>query len=236
MSIVDVFEKLGDPTIVTAWSTVVLMFATIVLAGLTGWLAIEQRKLRRESNAPDVVVSIEPAYTTILKVVVQNCGRGLAREIRISATPALVYQLDNRERFEFSNSSFFHPPFLRPGQKLERWLGRYGQIEPKKYQIKVSFRDTHGAKFEHVYSIDLEMYDRTSFAPDRLEEISKGLEKISDQLRRLGSDWRRLKVDVYSAEDREAEFAETIAETRQSEVDQSSQSSAKKDGNDDVRP
>lgn len=201
-----IFEHV-DATALTAWATVVLTFATIVLALLTGWLALEQRKTRRDAFAPDVVVTIEPAYITVLQVCIQNIGRGPAKNVRVTSTPPLIYQMDKEPEFDLTTTKSLNPSFLRPGQKIARWLGYFMYFSNKTYEIKVQFNDTLGRAFEHHYTIEVEMYDRAQFQKDQVAEVAKHTEALVKAVGNLGSNWHRLHVDTYNSEDRDAEEA-----------------------------
>ncbi len=196
-----------DSNAITAWSTVVLAFVTTALAALTAWLAIEQRKTRREAIAPDVVVTIEPAHTMILKVCIQNIGRGIARDISVKSNPLLMYNMDKGDEFDLTKTKSFNPKFLKPGQKIDRWLGRFGAFTERTYGIEISFRDAKGRPYRHCYEIEVGMYDRAQFHRDHLAEISKGLGELTKSVSQLGSQMRPLEVNTYNAEDRAANEA-----------------------------
>jgi hypothetical protein len=196
-----------DPTTLTAWATVVLVFATVVLAAITAWLAHEQRMTRRDAIAPDVVVTIEPAHITILKVCIQNIGRGAARNVSVRSTPPMLYQLDNETELDLTKTKSLNPSFLKPGQKIERWLGYFGNLADKSYEIEVVYYNVSGRRYEQKYSIEIEMYNSSQFNKDSLSDIAKGIESLTKAVTDAGSRFRPLYVNTFNPEDRAAEDA-----------------------------
>jgi hypothetical protein len=203
--------ELTDPNAVTAGATVVLVVATLVLAALTAWLAIEQRNTRRDAAAPNVVVSIEPAHATILKVRVSNIGRGLARDVRISCEPPLIVERGSNEKTDLATTKLFSPSSLRPDQVLERWLGKYETFAGRQFAITVSFKDKSGLPYMHTYEIDIGMLDRTQFEREKLDVIAQDVKRLADRLDNLSTGSSRLNVNVFNSNDRRAKQAEELA-------------------------
>ena len=178
---------------VTAWSTLALVAATIVLAWYT-------RGLLAATQSAAVVVTIEPAEVSMmhLELHVHNEGTAAARDVEVQFIPPLTHDLngDDPPPSRFS--------VLRAGQKVTNYVGSYAALQSYRGTVVITWRSLRSGRRESFeYLIDM-AYLKGSHALG-----TPALRQIADQLKKLREDWqwvaggsRRLNVDAYSAFDR----------------------------------
>lgn len=103
------------------FSTVVAT-ATVVYAVLTWKLVSETRKMRQAQTEPKVSVTIQPReeWISLIDMVIQNIGLGLAYNIKFEATPDFEYA---KSKF-LSNLGFMKNglKYRAPNQRLQFFL------------------------------------------------------------------------------------------------------------------
>lgn len=103
------------------FSTVVAT-ATVVYAVLTWKLVSETRKMRQAQTEPKVSVTIQPReeWISLIDMVIQNIGLGLAYNIKFEATPDFEYA---KSKF-LSNLGFMKNglKYFAPNQRLQFFL------------------------------------------------------------------------------------------------------------------
>ena len=105
-------------------------------------------------------------------------------------------------------------PYLAPKQRITLFLtsivGQTAEISRPagrfNVEVTVKYRGILGASYEHKYPLDLKhLLGLTTIGNPPLQTMAKELEKIRKSLGNLESGWKRLKVDSFSAKDRERE-------------------------------
>lgn len=184
---------------VSAIASLILAFLTFWLARLTAVLATETRASRKAATSADVQCSAQTHehHLAILDMVIANVGAGVAREIRLTIKPRMGNGVDR-------------PPLvlkletLLPGTSFRTFLGATPSLLDRVITAEGSYVDAHGS---HTISYSQAMSDlagvsRVTEHPEY--ESADALTKIAETISR----WTRhdrLKIDTFTADDREKE-------------------------------
>jgi hypothetical protein len=133
-----------------------------VAAVIFAWRQVTEARRTREAQAqPFVVVDIEPGrvWMNWLTLVVENVGRTLAKDVRITFDPPLTTTVKDKD---LTKSVLFREGIavLPPGRRIETLFDlshdRLEQRLPMRYEVRVSFRDYRNRQQESLpYIIDL---------------------------------------------------------------------------------
>jgi len=214
---------------VGAIATVSIAVLTFVLAKETWHLRNTQLaqliEIRRESMRPNVVVNVQPSIINITfwDVVVQNLGKGIAKNVRFEfrnydGTPATK---ENNPLVKiFNKLSIFRNgcASIGLGQSIKSFLFGFAdladqvgekQIFAQKVLVIINFEDAEGYKYSNSIDVDLSDIEGISIlggATNPTYLIFKELEKIRQTFEPVfKSGFRRLKVDTYDTTDRDKE-------------------------------
>lgn len=195
---------------VIAISTLALVIMTGVLAWVTYELKVEAKRTREAQAEPDVWATIEQSrYFQFFELVIENIGKGVARDIQITSTPHLKATTGTRP---IDYSALYSIKVLKPGSAIRTLVGRFDEIETKKTKWTVSFQAKDQRKFANEYEIDLSIFDPiTRLGDDPANEVADATKKIEDHLRKIASGWAKIRTDVYTSADRKAEREEMKA-------------------------
>jgi hypothetical protein len=174
-----------DWTAVAAWAAWATAGIYIAL-GLFAWRQVrEARKLREEQARPFVVVDFEPGFLVYLTV--ENLGRTMARDVRISFDKQLETSLQGRP--EIDESPLFREPIpaLPPGKKIrvlfDQFNDRLNAKLPLAYEVTLRYRGPAGKKpLEDTYRLDLGMYLGSQLPPKGLAELVTEAENIRKEI------------------------------------------------------
>ena len=114
---------------ITALATVAIAFSALVTMALTSYvLRRENRLLRRASTEPEVIAYLNPhrRYGTVLAFVIENVGRGMARNVCCS----FEGDKDDFNAHGVNPNVAGHQlpiRLLAPDRRMEWWFGR-GQL------------------------------------------------------------------------------------------------------------
>lgn len=204
-----------------AFSAVVAI-ATIVYAILTWRLVSETRKMREAQTEPKISVTIQPReeWISLIDMVIQNIGLGPAYNIKFEIKPDFEYAKGNfLSELGFIKSGL---RYLAPNQKLQFFLTsmieNFEEKTKKPFEIKVTYQNSMGKKYEDAYVIDFSQLiglRRLRRAP--LYDIAKDIEKIKEDLHLLSTGFRRIKVIRYTKEDIEEEQEQLLERKNQRE-------------------
>lgn len=200
----------------------VVAIATIVYAILTWRLVSETRKMREAQTEPKISVTIQPReeWINLIDMVIQNIGLGPAYNIKFEVKPD----------FEYAKGSFLSElgfmknglRYLAPNQKLQFFLTsmieNFGEKTKKPFEIKVTYQNSMGKKYEDVYVIDFsQLIGLSQLGEPPLYKIAKNIEKIQKDLHHLSTGFRRMKVIRYTKEDIEEEREQLLERKNQKE-------------------
>lgn len=181
---------------------------TAGLVGLTWYLAEETRKARQQQLAPNVIVTLEP-YThaiVLFELVIQNVGSGAAYDLDIRLDPDVIYKDDEGGIHKISELSLLKISILKPGQKINRFISRYENIENRHTNIYCTCRDAEGR--EHVSNNTINLDALSSYGAtgkDNLLRIAEASEKIEQAISRIVLGNKRIGIDQFTSEDRKQE-------------------------------
>ena len=183
--------------------------ATIVYAILTWKLVSENRRMRKAQTEPKIFATIQPREEWIgfIDMVIQNIGLGPAYNIKFEVNPDFEYA-----KGEFLSELGFMKNGLRylaPKQKLQFFLTgmseNFKEKTKKTFEIKVTYQNSVGKKYEDVYMIDFsQLIGLSQFEPP-LYTIAKNIEKIQKDINYLSTGFHKMKVIRYTKEDVEEE-------------------------------
>lgn len=195
---------------VTALATVFLWIATRTLVS-------ETRRMVEAGSSPHVVATIEPNRWSMMHadIRVTNSGTGTAYDIDIAFDPPL--KAEGKDRAPLA-----HISVLRPGQTLASFLSGIGPLMDVVHTVTVTWRRTakpSAPRETNEYTISLS--DLKGF---ELLGPSEPIMQVAEEMKHLREDWkniasgfRRLRVETFTAHDREREQEESVrlAEERQ---------------------
>jgi len=175
---------------------------TVPLVVLSYVLFRETRRTRLENSEPRIVVTIEPnSRHPFVDVVIENTGKGVAREVRSQFDPDLSVSGGIVPDLTLGSFEFLNPPILKSGQRMSQSLGRLDEVDPHQSTVTCTSTGDDGRVHTHTSFIDLRTLDGTSTATGELDEIAKQLKSLAASFARV-VDSQRLQVDVHTAADR----------------------------------
>jgi hypothetical protein len=181
-----------------AWATV----GIYTVLGLFAWRQVrEARKLREAQARPFVVVDFEPGFLVYLTV--ENLGRTMARDVRISFDKPLETSLQGRP--EIDESPLFREPIpaLPPGKKIrvlfDQFNDRLNAKLPLAYEVTLRYRGPAGKKpLTDTYRLDLGMYLGSQLPPKGLAELVTEAENIRKEIGK----WKDSGILVHATDQR----------------------------------
>lgn len=175
---------------------------TVPLVVLSYVLFRETRRTRLENSEPRIVITIESnSRHPFVDVVIENTGKGVAKEVRSQFDPDLTVSGGIVPDLTLGSFEFLNPPILKPGQRMSQSLGRLNQVDPHRTTVTCISTGDDGRVHTHESFIDLRTLDRTSTATGELDEIAKHLKSLAASFSRA-IDSQRLQVDVHTGADR----------------------------------
>jgi hypothetical protein len=197
--------------------TGVVTLSTIVYAVLTGLLVAETRRMRQAQTEPRVEVTVKPRdeWISLVHIFVRNIGLGPAYEISFEISAEAGGEGAKVLIQDFTRAQFFTTGirYLGPGQEV---VSDYSRMTDK-FEVKIEavlnvvvrYKSSTGKDYVGRYRLDLsEFKGRTQIGKPHLYAIFQHLDKIQQDFSRLVTGFNRMKVDVFTAEDRENEEKE----------------------------
>jgi hypothetical protein len=193
----------------------VTALATIALLLMTGWYAWTTRALLGEAQQSRLMAS-EPRVVAYLRThevhqnVVQLCIANLSGAAAVGVSASVDKVTEWPARFDFGDSKILRDlSFLRAHEVVKFDLGMgpdlFNNDEPAIFQAAIRFESLDGRRFSFDNTLKVESV--AGFASWRIygiDDVARRLEEIAKTLSGFTS-FRRLKVDTYSAADREEE-------------------------------
>lgn len=192
---------------VTAFATIGLLAATIVLAKLTLLLA-------RASSDPQIVANIEPARWSNLHLEykVSNIGTGCAYDVAIEFEPPLQAF---RDEAKAKDLPFNDVTMIRPGAEMVSLMGNWIDYYEDEFKVTASWsRKPNGKKRQTIsYRLNLKHLHNASTLGngngDPLVAIAQDLRKLREGIVPGLSGRKRIKTETYDSADRTAEREQT---------------------------
>jgi hypothetical protein len=134
-------------TSVAAWTTAAIYAALLLFA----WRQVsEAKRLREEQARPFVVVDFDVDWLTDLTI--ENVGRTIAHDVRLSFDPSLASTLSKPWPWEESTLFQTGIPTLVPGKRIavnfDSVISRFESDLPLAYRVEVSYRGYGKSRFE----------------------------------------------------------------------------------------
>lgn len=181
LAIIQVFTILF--LFIYVWKTYDMAVSTEKSAEVSKLTLQEMKETRDQENAPYVVAYFEFDNHDI-NLVIENVGKGLAKNVKIEFDPKLVSSIgeDINEISFIKDGIGSMPPKYKLKTIFDSTVGYYGgENFPKKYNAKITY---HGGlkeikrNTEHI--LDIGAYYNTIFTQKKgFNEVVKELEKIS---------------------------------------------------------
>jgi len=170
-------------------ATAVVAVAAVIFA----WRQVTEARRTREAQAqPFVVVDIEPgrAWMNWLTLVVENVGKTLAKDVRITFDPPLTTTVKDND---LTKSVLLREGIavLPPGRRIETLFDlshdRLEQGLPMSYEVSVSFRDYRNRQQESLpYIIDLTyLYDLEPLKENTMHDLVGEVSKLRGELEKF---------------------------------------------------
>jgi cell division protein FtsL len=197
--------------------SLVVAAATVFYAFLTKRLVVETERMRQAQTEPNVSVRVEPHddFLNVAILVIENVGAGPAYDLRLSVSPNFEVKLGSglSEMGLFKHGMRYLAPRQRVTLVLGNMIGQTEEIEKPDGRFRISvtatYRDVFDGTHDEIYPLDfLHFLGLTRVGTPPLRSIANDLQKIRTSLEHLETGWRRLKVETFTAEDREREDEE----------------------------
>ncbi|MDK2864886.1 MAG: hypothetical protein PWP37_1078 [Thermotogota bacterium] len=198
----------------------VVAVATVMYAILTWRLTSETRKMREVQTEPKVSVIVQPKeeWINFIDMVIQNIGLGPAYNIKFKINPDFEYA---KGKF-LSELGFMKNGlrYLAPSQKLQFFLTsmieNFEEKTKKTFEIRVTYQNNVGKKYEDVYIIDFsQLIGLSQLGEPPLYKIAKNIEKIQRNIQHLSTGFHKMKVIRYTKEDIEEEQRQRLEQKSQ---------------------
>lgn len=198
----------------------IVAIATVVYAILTWRLTSETRKMREAQTEPKISVTIQPReeWINFIDMVIQNIGLGPAYNIKFEVNPDFEYRKGNfLSELGFMKNGL---KYLAPNQKLQFFLTsiveNFEEKTKKSFEIRVTYQNSVGKKYEDVYVIDFsQLIGLSQLGEPSLYKIAKNIEEIQKDIHHLSTGFHRMKVIRYTKEDVEEERKQLLDRTNQ---------------------
>jgi hypothetical protein len=173
--------------ILNEYSSLILVFATVIYVIFTIILAKETSKLREVETTPFISVELITFGAAYLGLKFRNIGK----------SPAYNVKFEINEKYEdFFGFNFKNKiNYFSPGQEFECFGKQYREfleLEVTDIPIKVKYLSKDKKSFEETFYIEWESLKGRLIETKPLEKIEKHLEKIYKELEKNNS-WDRKK-------------------------------------------
>lgn len=177
------------------FSNFITAFSTLAIAGLTAFLACENRKLRLAGSDPEIAVYLlpNPNGDGSVNFVISNIGRGPA----FNVTYNFLYEEDD---FRNHSAHIFNDPDRMPitalpqGEKISALFGigyrlfgdtsgkDIGPLKP--FKVRTQYYDIFGRKKDREQKLDIRQFAGLNFIIEKSYErkISESLEKTEKHM------------------------------------------------------
>ena len=216
---------------VSALATVAIAVLTFILAKETWYLRETQTQqlaeLKRENIRPNINVQLDPSRVGLnfVDVKISNLGKGIARKVAVEFLDrqgARVAEGVDPVVEKFRKLAIFRQGIesMGIGQVITSFVFSFidlngelkGEIFKPLLQMVVRFEDVEGNQYKNEFVVDFAQYQGISElgGGDPLHLMSEELKKLRGVMEKVARSDNRFGVNVYDADDREAELAATL--------------------------
>jgi len=197
------------------WTTIGIFWVTVLVCAATIGATAVNMILYRSQTDPEVIVYTkhDPKRPTIISLVIENIGRGVAHDIRFYSSEKIPYGAFGWEAISADKIEWmtYGPlcsgiPSLPPGGRREMDWGQYAGLRSIISDRSISVRATFKAKCRFSYdlmtistysTIDIASYENTvAHMDNEPQKIREELAKIGKALGALGSRSHPLAVTL----------------------------------------
>ena len=198
--------------LIAALATVVIAISAVVTMVLTRHLARENRLLRRASTEPEVIVylNLHLRYRTVLVFVIENIGRGMARNVRYCFEEQKDFEAHSVQLNVAERQSQIH--MLAPGQRMEWWFGQAADLlrEPilAPFQVSITYEAASGETRKYEYHADVSQFKGIDAGRSSEEEMADALKNIERHVGHWTSGLKRIKAETITTVEARKEIDE----------------------------
>ncbi|MEH3099817.1 hypothetical protein [Sphingomonas adhaesiva] len=198
---------------IATWGTFAAALATAIatffLWRVTGFLAIETKRMADASAQPQVVANIVLNQWAMnhADIVIENTGNATAFEIEVEFDPPL----ENGEVRERNGSlvPFSRISILKPGQVLSSYLAESAPLIDKSFAVSITWKVHPEATVRQALSYEFRMGDYMGMsrlgASDPAIQIAEQVKKIREDWQSVAQGQRKIRTDIFTEADRDRE-------------------------------
>ncbi len=180
------------PEWMSAISSLVLVFATIVYVYFTYKLTKETTKLREIETTP--LISIYTKPTNPIEMILENIGKAPAYDIEIDFDDKYLdcFLFDctkNKNRISY----------FSPNQQFTILLKQYRELEKTAHKfipVSVKYQSKDGKVFEDIFNIEWKSLSSSEIEKDGLEEIKREMEKTTKVLDQINKTIKEKQIYI----------------------------------------
>lgn len=195
-SISTAFNSLTAADIASLLVSVALVVLTAVLARYTRMLAIEAKKARELQTSPNVIVTAvhDESRPTIIMLVVQNIGKGMALDVSFMSSVPLQKAYGISEETKRKPQPIDRGPLvtgipaLGPGESRKMDWGQPGGllklVGSEAVTIECKYTSQEGHNYSGMFKVDIESFMMTNANESMPLRTVKALENIADNTKK----------------------------------------------------
>ncbi len=168
-----------DASYISAYSSLILVFATIIYVLFTYKLFAETKKLREVETSPFISLELGPFKGSLhLSLKIKNIGKAPAYN--------LAFEIEDKYkdvfRFNFNNKI----SYFAPEQEIEAFGKTYSEflkLEIENIPVKVIYFSKDNNKIEDTYLLEWKQLDGILLEKEPISEIEKHLKLIAKEIK-----------------------------------------------------
>ena len=202
------------------WSAIAAAVTALVALFAAIFIPIqvrEAKRLREEQAQPFVVADFQPSavWSNIINLVVENVGKTLARDVRLTFDPPLA-STHATGKWDLNDTALIKKgiPTMPPGRQVVALFDlshdRHKSNLPMEYRVKVEFSDSRGRGQSPLeYLLDLSyFYGLQGIREYGLHDAAKALREIEKTVNKWTEHFNGLRVYTRDGDQRDAELRE----------------------------
>lgn len=198
--------------------TGVVAVTTVIYMIITGWLALETRRMRKAQTEPKVSLQLEltdRAGHGGLQLAIRNEGMGSAQDIRFKFSGDPNYFVKSGVRKPITELPIIRDgmSYLAPGRNFTFVLGwlfgdDFRRAEERPWEFNITYKNSSGKQFKDTYTLDFSDFSELIIGGgDPLRKIEGHLDSLNKELRSLGSGAHKLQIITQTKEEQRKELA-----------------------------
>jgi hypothetical protein len=176
----------------------------------------EAREARLAEMAPRIMVYLDPAMTYMANVVIENVGRGTARNLSFQWNPP-IRVIDQPNKYDpmqfFVSEKAMVPPGFRIRHLLDAWPNLFAAELPGRYEVTVQYE---GLETDRAYSVthildiaamkhrtdsyEKNMSDLVEILEKHTANLDRGLKSLERELREMSISRSYVPAEAHSVE------------------------------------